>query len=138
MPGPSRLLPVALTLALIAGPAVGSAQAEVRPVAAGSVVVRKNPGNSVGASFTTDRDGRVSGPVRVEAGAYQVTVVCPPRVACRLASVSLNGRALNPDARGRFAFPVAAGVRTVRLEARVVTGEPSIDRTPGPRAATRE
>lgn len=116
---PAPLAAAALALILLAVPATGPAQAEVRPVVAGSVVVRKNPGNAIVVG-TSGGDGRVSARVRVEAGEYEVSVACPRDVPCALAWVGIDGRRLTPTPRGAWTFPVGPRTGAVTLTAQVV------------------
>jgi hypothetical protein len=80
---------------------------------------------------TTGRDGRFAGRIEVAPGEYEVTAACPPGSACppfRLTSVRIDGRAVAPDARGRFVVPIRPGVRSVMLEANSALQEVSTTR----------
>ncbi len=119
-----RVLALAVTglsLLLLAVPV--TAQTSANPIFGIDIIVKKKPGGSTHVVGQTGRDGRFSGSVRVEDGLYEVRATCPQRRTCpefRLSSVSVDGRRIEPDARGGFAFPAGASLGTVRLEALVV------------------
>ncbi|MDP2182767.1 MAG: hypothetical protein Q8K99_09390 [Actinomycetota bacterium] len=99
------------------------AQTQTAPLSGIDVIVRKKPAGNAFVVGQTGRDGWASSRVQVQTGEYSVQAACPPRLACRafrLASVSINGRRLDPDVRGEFAFPVGAGVSQVMLRASVL------------------
>jgi hypothetical protein len=95
------------------------------------IVVQKLPGGGALVVGQTGRDGWFRGPVRVEAGQFQVTSACPPRRMCpafRLAEVRVDGRTIAPDARGAFVFPVGSSTGQVRLETNNILQEVSTTR----------
>ncbi len=120
--------PAVLALLLLAGPA--QTQDADQPVPGIDIVVQAQPSDAlvVGQS---GRDGWFRGPVRVEAGEYQVGAACPPRRQCpafRLTSLRVDGRMIAPNARGQFVFPVGSSVGQVRVEARVLAQSRSTPR----------
>jgi hypothetical protein len=125
----TRLPAIALGLLLLAGPVL--AQSQNNPIPGIDVVVRKQPGGGALVVGQSGRDGWFRGPVRVEAGEYQVTAACPPRRMCRafrLAEVRIDGRQITPNARGEYVFPVEASTEQVRLETNTLLQEVSTTR----------
>lgn len=117
----SVLAAAGLSLSLLALPV--TAQSINNPIPGIDIVVKKNPSGRALVVGQSGRDGHFSGSVRVENGEYQVSAACPARRRCpdfRLASVSVDGRRIEPDARGGFAFPVGASLGQVRLTATVI------------------
>ncbi|MBX9803705.1 MAG: hypothetical protein K2Y04_13225 [Caulobacteraceae bacterium] len=120
---------LALGLLLLTAPA--TAQTTSNPIPGVDIIVKKNPGGSTLVVGQSGRDGWVSSRVRVERGEYQVSAACPPRRQCpafRLASVSIDGRALIPNARGEFIFPVGSSTGQVVLRASVLESPASAPR----------
>lgn len=114
---------VALAFGLILITAPAMAQDEQKPIPGVDIIVEKNPGGGALVVGQSGRDGWVSSRVRVERGEYQVRAACPQRRQCpafRLASVSIDGRALIPNARGEFIFPVGSSIGQVVLRASVL------------------
>ena len=91
------------------------------PAAGSRVALRGNSGAAPLQIGTTNREGRVSATLRAEPGAYEVTVACPARAPCRLASVAIDGRNLAADANGRFVLTVQTGTSSLRISADVST-----------------
>lgn len=118
----------ALGLVLATAPALSQSQGG--PIPDIDVLVERLPGGNAVVVGQTGRDGWVRGRVRVNGDEYEASAACPPRRTCpafRLAFVSVDGRAIMPNARGQFVFPVGAGIGQIRLEASVL-GQPT--RTP--------
>lgn len=90
------------------------------PAAGGRVAIRGATG-AVLPIGTTNREGQVSTTLRAEPGAYEVTVACPARAPCRLASVAVDDRNLTADANGRFVLTVQPGASSLRVSADVST-----------------
>lgn len=124
VPAPARSLLPALAAGLVLTALPALAQTGSDPIPGVDIIVKKSPGGSALAVGRTGRDGWFAGAVRVEAGEYSVTAACPPRRTCpafRLASVTVDGRPVSPDARGQHRFPVgASGGVSVTLRALVV------------------
>ena len=115
------LAAAALGLILLTAPAM--AQSINDPIPGVDIIVEKNPGGTALTVGQTGRDGWFGGRVRVEGGEYQVRAACPLRRRCpafRLASVSVDGRVISPNARGQFVFPVGSSIGQVMLRASVV------------------
>ncbi|MDI1328159.1 MAG: hypothetical protein PSV23_15305 [Brevundimonas sp.] len=92
------------------------------PIPGVDVNLGKDPGGTAIVVATTDREGRFSVQVRVERGEYAVSTACSPRQACpsnRRLTLSVDGRPVRPDARGRYLFPVGGSLGTVVLSGRV-------------------
>lgn len=139
-----RIPALALGLILFAAPAM--AQTTNKPIPGVDIIVEKNPGGGALVVGQSGRDGWLSSRVRVERGEYQVSAACPPRRQCpafRLASVSIDGRALIPNARGEFFFPVGTSIGQVVLRASVLESSVStphsapLTLTEGPPAGPR-
>jgi hypothetical protein len=113
----------ALGVLLLSAPALAQGRGS-EPIPGVDIIVEKNPGGTSLVVGQSGPDGWFRGPVRVEAGEYEVGAACPPRRQCpafRLTSVRINGRMIAPNGRGQFVFPVGSSVGTqVRLEARVL------------------
>lgn len=125
----TRLPAIALGLLLLAGPVL--AQSSNNPIPGIDVVVKKQPTGSALVVGQSGRDGWFRGPVRVEAGEYQVSAACPARRMCRafrLAEVRIDGRRITPNARGEYVFPVGSSTGQVRLEANNILQEVSTTR----------
>lgn len=112
----------AAALLLLTVPAMAQDRTN-NPIPGINVVVQKHPGGSALVVGQTGRDGSFSGRIRVDRGEYQIRAACPPQRQCsafRLASVSIDGRTIAPNARGQFVFPVGSGIGQIMLEARVL------------------
>lgn len=123
MPVRTLTATVALAFGLVLFTAPAMAQTAAHPVPGVNITVKKDPGGSALVVGQSGRDGWVSSRVRVERGEYQVSAACPPRRQCpafRLASVSIDGRAVIPSARGEFIFLVGSSIGQVVLRASVL------------------
>lgn len=113
----------ALGVLLLSAPAMAQGRTN-NPIPGIDIIVQKDPGGSALVVGQSGPDGWFRGPVRVEAGEYEIRATCAPRRQCpafRLTSVRINGRMIAPNARGQFVFPVGSSVGTqVRVEARVL------------------
>ena len=134
---PALAAVAALGLILFTAPAM--AQTAANPIPDVNIIVKKDPGGSALVVGQSGRDGWVSSRVRVERGEYQVSAACPPRRQCpafRLASVSIDGRAVIPSARGEFIFSVGSRIAQVVLRASVLESSVSTPRSePSPSRA---
>lgn len=104
-------------LSLLVAPV--AAQTIGTPIPGIDIIVKKNPGGVAVVVGQSGRDGRFSGSVRVESGSYQIEAACPARQTCRayrLTEVLISGRALAPNAKGEFIFPVGTSTREVQVE----------------------
>lgn len=119
------LTAAALGLLWLTAPAM--AQTSNQPIPGINVVVKKQPTGNALVVGQSGRDGWFSGRIRVEGGEFEVSAACPPRRQCpafRLASVSVDGRVITPNARGQFVFPVGSSIGQIMLRASVV-GQPA-------------
>ena len=119
-------LVAAVSLVLAASVSIGMAHAG-EPIPGVDIELNKDPGGAIVVA-TTDREGRFSAQVRVEPGVYAVTTACAPRRPCRpnrLLTLSVDGRAVRPNARGIHLFPVGSSLGTVMIGGRVETLEAS-------------
>lgn len=124
VPALSRSLLPALAAGLVVTACPALAQTTNNPIPGVDIIVQKDHGGGALTVGQTGRDGWFTGTVRVQSAEYSVRAACPPHRTCpafRLASVTVDGRPVSPDAGGLHRFPVgASGGVSVTLRALVV------------------